>query len=419
MTPRRNSPSGPQHFWLFLFFFFTFFLFTPLFAEQRMDSEDQLTVDRFTARERLKSGYITDGYKAELDALKVQEYRDGPIHPALVPILTDLATFNRYLARYADAESSLKWALAIREKAFGLNDLLVAQSQYQLSSLYLDWGHWEDAEFYAKHAVAILEQNLSHGSMLDAWLPDFRRFIRSLNSKKGPKESSTEETKSLPLWQAYRLMGQIELRLQKNKEALIFFRKSLETERKDPDITPAEHISTLDLMAENDVLLQQPAEAQACLEEALQTTKGNFKERSTEVADNSERLGLFFRSQKQEDKAKPHLDFARDIYRSCVGTYFGYASIPYVQKLAKADETQGRWDEAVDLLQKNLQSVRETYGVEHPRVAVGLLDLAEAQTGLGQAAPAQKNLKEALKIAQIFYRNDYPLVVTIQNQIHQ
>ena len=172
-------------------------------------------------------------------------------------------------------------------------------------------------------------------------------------------------------------------------------------------------------MAENDVLLQQPAEAQSCLEEALQTTKGNFKERSTEVADNSERLGLFFRSQKQEDKAKPHLDFARDIYRSCVGTYFGYASIPYVQKLAKADETQDRWDEAVDLLQKNLQSVRETYGVEHPRVAVGLLDLAEAQTGLGQAAPAQKNLKEALKIAQIFYRNDYPLVVTIQNQIHQ
>jgi tetratricopeptide (TPR) repeat protein len=361
-----------------------------------------------------------DALKAEQDSLQVQEYRDGPIHPSLAPILADLATIDRYLGRYADAESALKWALAIREKAFGPGDPLVAQSRHQLASLYLDWGHWEEAEFYEKKALSALENNLSRDSIFNAWLPDFIRFIKSLT----PKQAARQQTQNpagknfFSPWQAYSLMGQIELGLQRNKEALSFFQKSLEAEQKDPDRTPSEHIHNLDLMAETCTLLQQPSDAQSCLEEALNTAKTHFKPNSIEVADSSERLGGFYHSQNLAEKAKPLLASAREIYRGCVGTYFGYDSIPYVQKLAKADETQGQFIEAQDLLQKNLQSVREAFGADHPRVAVGLLDLAGAEENLGQDADAQKNLKQALKIAQSFYRDDYPLVLKIKKQIH-
>jgi hypothetical protein len=385
-----------------------------------MDSEDQLSVDRFTARERIKSGYIVDALKAEQDALQVQEYRDGPIHPSLAPILDDLATLDRYLARYSEAESRLKWALAIREKTFGSNNNLVAQSQHLLASLYLDWGHWEDAEFYEKKALLSLQYNQSHASILNTWLPNFIRFVKTLAPKQAARgqAQNPSENKPLPLWEAFALMGQIKMGLQNNKEALAFFQESLETEQKDPDRTPSSHIQLLNLTAENHLLLQQPSDAQSCLEEALNTAKANFKANSIEVADAMEHLGIFYRSQKLEDKAKPLLSSAREIYRGCVGTYFGYSSLPYVQKLAKADESLGQFNDALELLQKNIQSAREAFGANHPRVAVGLMDLAEAEKAVGQDALAQKNLKQALKIAQSVYGDDYPLVLKIQKQIH-
>lgn len=421
MSQRNNSPDTFQRVFLLILFFLPFYgLWDPLFAEQRLDSEDQLSVDRFTARERVKSGYIMDALKAEQDALQVQEYRDGPIHPSLALILDDLSTLDRYLARYAEAESRLKWALAIQEKAFGPNNNLVAQSQYQLASLYLDWGHWGEADFYENRVLLTLEYNQSHASILNTWLPNFIRFVKTLAPKQAPRQQAQNqaENSSLPLWQAYSLMGQIQMGLQSNKESLSYLQKSLEAEQKDPGRTPAGHINLLELMAENYLLLQQPSDAQSCLEEVLNTAKTSFKANSIEVADAMERLGVFYRSQKLEDKAKPLLSFARNIYRGCVGTYFGYSSIPYVQKLAKADESLGQFNEALDLLQKNIQSAREAFGANHPRVAVGLMDLANAEKALGQDAIAQKNFKQALKIAQSFYGEDFPLVLKIQKQIH-
>jgi tetratricopeptide (TPR) repeat protein len=289
-----------------------------------------------------------------------------------------------------------------------------------LASLYLDWGHWEEAEFYEKRALLTMEYNQSHASILSTWLPNFIRFVKSLAPKQSSKRQAPiqGENRSLSLWQAYSLMGQIKMGLQNNKEALSFFQKSLAAEQKDPDRTPSGHIQVLNLMAENYLVLQQPSDAQSCFEEALNTAKTNFKPNSIEIADSMEHLGIFYRSQNNEVKAKPLLASAREICRGCVGTYFGYTSLPYVEKLAKADESLGQYNEALDLLQKYLQSSRESFGTNHPRVAVGLLDLAEVEKAMGQDAVAQNNLKQALIIAQSLYGNDYPLVIKIQKQIH-
>jgi tetratricopeptide (TPR) repeat protein len=387
----------------------------PLSAEQIMDSVDPLSVDIFTAHERLRNGFLKDALEAQQNAVKAQEYRDGSTHPSVAPLLNNLATLDRCLARYADAESALKWALAIREKAYGPDDPLVALSLHQLASLYLDWGHWEESEFYEKRALSILRENLSHRSLFTGWIPDLKKLLKPLTPKsKSPVEDSSNP---LPLSQAFRLMGEIDLRQAKNDEAIPDLKRSLEAESKELNPSPADHIHTLDLMAAAYLSLKKYIDARSCLEEALKTAQAHFKGNAVEVADGWERLGSFDLSQNHPEKAKPSLKSALAIYGSNVGSYFGYSSLPYVQKLAEADLLQGQYLAAQDLLKKYLETAKQVYGAVHPSVVVGLLDLSQAEDGLGQKEDAQKSLQQALEIAHSLYRDDYFLVQKIQKRI--
>ncbi len=354
-----------------------------------MDSGDALSVAEFTAYDRAHKGFFNEAREAGQNAIKIAENRYGPIHPSLVPILADLATVDRYLALYPEAESNLQWALAIREKTFGMEDPLVAQSLAELASLYFDWGHWEDAEFFQKKAVAILEK-----------------------VGRDPENSSDLE-------QALKLLGQTELELQKKDEALSLLKKSLEMAKKNPAAQPVQLVEIWCLLAQAYQTSSRSSDEQSCLEKALELSKNGFKSNAIEVADAMKRLADFYRSQNQDRQAKPLYDSALKIAQGCVGSYFGYSSLPYVQKLAKADEAIGQWKEAESLLQKALLTSKETFGANHPRVAVALLDLAEAQEGLRQKDAARETLKQALEIAKSFYRDDHPLVVQIQKELSQ
>ena len=194
------------------FLFFILFTF-PLFplgsrAEQTMDSGDALSVAESTAYDRCQKGKWEEALAAEQNALKIAESRYGPTHPSLAPLLAEVATLDRYLALYADAESNLQWALAIREKNYGMGSPLVAESFCDLASLYFDWGHWEEAEFFQRKAVALLDN--------------------------GTEEPENPEN----LGQALELLGQIEMELQKKDEALSLLKRSLEIAEKDPAVRP-------------------------------------------------------------------------------------------------------------------------------------------------------------------------------------
>jgi tetratricopeptide (TPR) repeat protein len=372
---------------ILLFLFYPWIL--PSTAEQTMDSGDALTVAEFTAYDRTLKGSFTEARQAGQNALKIAENRYGPTHPSLVPILDDLATIDRYLALYPEAESNLQWALAIREKKFGMEDPLVAQSFIQLASLYFDWGHWEDAEFFQKKAVTIFE-------------------------KKGGESEDL-----VVLQQALELLGQIELQFRKTDEALSLLKKSLELASQNPGTPPARLVEILNLLAFAYQSSSRASDEQSCLEKALQVARSGFKANSIEVAEAMKNLADFYHFKKRDQDAKSLCDSVLKIAQGCVGSYFGYSSLPYVQKLAKADEAVGLWKEAEDLLQKALQTSKETFGANHPRAAVALLDLAGAQEGLGQRDAARENLKQALEIAKSFYRDDYPLIVQIQKELHK
>jgi tetratricopeptide (TPR) repeat protein len=373
---------------LLLFIVLIFLLFHEYsFCEQTMDSADALSSAEYTASDRLKTGHYQEALQAERSALKIAQDRLGPTHPSLVPILENLATLDRYLALYPEAESHLQWALAIHEKSFGMEDPQLAPTLTQLASLYFDWGHWADAEFFQKKAVAILRDS-------------------------GKKQETSPEFQP-----ALELLGKIELQLQKKDEALSILKENLGMVEKDSFSPPARLVRAWDLLAQAYQASSKASDEQACLEKALQAARGEFKPNAIEVADAMKKLADFDRSNNRVQDAESLYESALKINQGYVGSYFGYSSLSNVQKLAKLDESVGQWKEAEDLLQKALQASKETFGPNHPRVAVALLDLAEAQEGLGQKDAAHENLKQALEMAKSFYPDDYPLVTRIQKEL--
>ncbi len=359
------------------------------FAEQTMDSEDALSMAEVTAVDRAQRGKFTEALASEQNALKLAENRYGPTHPSLVPILADLATLDRDLALYPQAESNLQWALAIRQRNFGIDDLRTAESLGQLASLYFYWGHWEDAEFFQRKAVVLYKQ--------------------------APASAADPQR----LAEAFGLWGQIELEFGKKDDALSLLKKCGEILEKIPEVPASQLIQSLNLLASTYHALGKYPEEGSCLEKALQTAQKGFKANAVELADAQQSLAGFYHSQGREKEAQPLYDSALKIYQGCVGSYFGYSSLPYVQKLAKARMAAKQWKEAEGLLQNILPSCREIYGTSHPQVAVFLLELAQAQEGLGQTGIARENLKTALQMARSFYRDDHPLVLQIQKELRR
>ena len=319
-----------------------------------MDIEDPLNVSKNTAFERYKNGYFSDALSAEKNALKLAEDRYGPTHVELVPFLIDLATIDRTMARYADAESSLKWALALQEKDFGADDPKLADTLAQLTSLYTDWGNWLAAYYFGTECLTILQKH---------------------------KSTSTED-----LTQAWNNLGIIDMESGNINEAKnSFLNQSLAVQEIDSKLNPSNLILTLNLLSKAYQVDKADSKAQSCLQRVLDISKKYFADNSIQVADAMENLGNFYQSQNQADQAKNLLEGALPIYQSFVGVYFGYRALDDVHKLAKAYKSVGKNKEAEDLLQKSLQTLKEVFGPSHPRVALGLLDLAQQYDETKQA----------------------------------
>ena len=88
----------------------------------------------------------------------------GTVHGDSPTLLFDECTANRqsYIAqsKYAEAEPRYRRALAIREKALGLEHPAVAESLYDLAELYHAQGKYGEAEPGYRRAIAILENAL-------------------------------------------------------------------------------------------------------------------------------------------------------------------------------------------------------------------------------------------------------------------
>ncbi len=105
-----------------------------------------------------------DDAKIEFEeALAATEKSSGMESRELVPILTEMAAVYRKLDKYPLAESSLRRALPIQEKASGKNknDLTVANLDFALAQTLHEGGKTKEAESFGKKALAIKKASLS------------------------------------------------------------------------------------------------------------------------------------------------------------------------------------------------------------------------------------------------------------------
>src|SRR5581483_3363847 len=356
-------------------------------AELIMDSADSLSVSKASAFERVKNGYFQDGLNAGEGALKTAEDRYGKTHSAIVPYLMDLATIDRYLALYSQAESNLKWALALQERNLGAGNNALAEPLEQLAALYLEEGRFEEARFYGEKAYALIQKKYSAASQNQA--------------------------------SYMTLLAAIFVNLYRLDEAKDRLTQSLQLQEGNPKSDPSQVLQTLKDIAKICLLDHHPEESLTALRKSLEKAKASFPADSIQVADALEQLADGYRSQKKADKAGPLYASALPIYQRFVGVYFGYSTLDYVLKLAKAYEAAGKYAEADDLLGKSLQTLKETFGTNHPRLALGLMDKAEAEKALGKAKEAREHLRTALVILKTYFPDQHPLVKKAQKQLDQ
>ena len=347
------------------------------YAEQIMDSEDTLLVAQRSAFERVKNGYFPDALSAEQEALRTAENRLGPTHPSLALILIDLATIDRYMAHYAEAESNLKWALALREKAYGPDDLSVGGICGQLSALDEDRGKNEEAEFWGKRALDI-------------------------------RQKATADV-TIELCETTRHLAMVELNLGKAAESKDLLEKSLQLQDKLP-ANPDLRITTLNGLAKAQESLKHFSDAESYLQKAREIAQKAFAPDSIEVADSMENLADFYQSHNQSHKAAALYPAALKIYQRFVGSYYGYSTLPYLQKLALAYQSVGDNKSALDLWKEDLKTTQETFGADHPQTAKVFMSLAQVEKKLGQDKEARGHLKDALGALQSVFPKDHPLV---------
>jgi tetratricopeptide (TPR) repeat protein len=346
-------------------------------AEPMMDS-GVFGVSRIQAVNQIREGKFSGAVLSEERALKIVQDRVGPVHPSLVPILNDLASLHRYLGEYGKAEEEAKWGLALMEKNMGPQDLSVADSKEHLAALYNDLGRFQEAEILEKEVLST-------------------------------RRESAEDS-PLSLVQTLWLLGKIEINLRNGGLAQSFLEKAVATQDKSPLADPALTLHLLNSLAESYRLEGLLPKTESTLQGLLELAQKNFPANDVHVADALENLGDFYRSQKQEEKAKPFYDSALNIVKPLVGTYREYPALPYMKQLARAYQGVGNLQAAGDLWKDILKTEKGVFGLDHPQVALDLMKWGEVETALGQNTLARGSLKQSIEILNYLFKDGHPLL---------
>jgi len=358
-----------------------------LHAEGPWDDQDFLVVSENTAYVKAADGNFSDALTAEKNALAAAEDRFGPTHPSLAPILTDLATLCRKMARYSEAESDLRWALALREKNLGLNDQLVAQSLDQLASLDSDLGLFEESE--------ILEKRASKIDIKITPIPD-------------------------DLAQILIHLGKIDLCLQKYSEALRHLNQGLDLIKNNSSTTGFKtlKLEALWASAQADENLEKNGNASSDLLAAVDQAKQN-NPTGLEEGDSLMKLADFNLSHNKQAEAIGDYQSALKIFQHYVGVDSSYVTLPYISRLAMAEQALGDNTDALALWKRALDTSETIYGPSHPQTGVYLLNLADAEKSKGDGKSAFQDLNTALAIFETVYDPGHPLIQEAESRLQK
>lgn len=361
---------------------FSLTLGTARTAEPMLDT-DLLSITRTAAAAGVQDGLFSKEAETEERALKITQDKYGPVHPALVPVLNDLATLQRHCAQYQQALANYKWGLAILEKVLGPDDPKVAESLDDLAGVETDMGHYSDAELDYIHATSIQEKI----------------------------------SKNDPLSVVPSLLGRSQLYLMEDRDsdALPILNRLVDLQVKVLGDTDLRLVSSLELRAKAETRTK-PNDAESDLKWALSIRQKKLPTESPDITRSSVLLAAFCRIRGKTDEAnRLYQQAAMDLSKFLSEN--DYRSVRTLHLAAQVDFALGQYKESFALLNRVLKIRTATYGPDHPLVALCLEDLASVQEREHQNSNAVANLKKAMVILKKTFDPTHPEVINIEKRL--
>jgi tetratricopeptide (TPR) repeat protein len=361
-------------------------------------------------------------------ALAIDEASYGPDHPKMAIDLNNLAGLLKDTNRLAEAEPLIRRALAIDEASYGPDHPDVARDLNILALLLKDTNRLAEAEPLFRRALAIdeasygpdhpdvaiglgnLAQLLQATNRLAEAEPLFRRALAIDEASYGPDHPDV----------AIDLNNLAQLLQDTNRlaEAEPMMRRALAIDEASfgpdhPDVARDLNNLALLLKATNRL-----AEAEPLMRRALAISEASYGPDHPKVATRLNNLAQLLKATNRLGEAEPLMRRALAIDEASYGPDYP-AVARDLNNLAMLLKATNRLAEAEPLMRRALAIDEASYGPDHPDVARDLHNLAMLLKDTNRLAEAEHLFRRALAIDEASYGPDHPDVAIDLNNLAQ
>jgi len=373
--------------------------------------------------ERLsKEGKYDEALVLAERALAIREKALGLDHPDVASSATALANLYYFKADQTRAEPLHQRALAIREKALGLDHPDVSNSLNNLGNVYRARGDNARAELMFLRALTIREKafGLDHLRVADVLNnlavvyiakadyaraePLYQRSLAIREKSLGPDNIRVADALN-NLGDLYRLKGDYVRAEPLCQRALAIIEKVLGPHH--PDM-----IVPLNNLAINYFSKGDYARAMSLHQRALAICEKALGLDDPRAASSLSNLGLIYAAKGDFARAEPLYLRALAINEKALGRDHFRTAI-YLNNLGGLYQDQGDYARAEPLLTRALDIREKTYGPDHPNVANSLHSLADLYVGKRDYVRADPLFQRALAIFEKALGPDHPDVAVI------
>ncbi|MDB5267807.1 MAG: Tetratricopeptide 2 repeat protein [Hymenobacter sp.] len=314
-----------------------------------------------------KSNLFSEAESLLRQALAVAEKAAGPNHPSVSIGLNNLALLLQDTNRLAEAEQLFQRALTIDKSHFGPEHPEIATSLSNLASLLFATNRLTEAESYMRQALTLTEANL------EAEHPDVA--IR-LNNLAVLLQNTNRFAEAEPLL----------------RRALAITEASLGQEH--PSVAIRLNNLAVQLRESNRL-----AEAELLFWRALAITEANLGVEHPDVAIQLNNLAVLLQDTNRRAEAEPLLRRALAITETSLGSEHPDVAIQ-LNNLALLLRESNRIDEAESFLRRALTITENSLGNTHPTFGLRLRNLGALLQETNKHAEAELFLRRALSIAE-------------------
>ncbi len=315
-------------------------------------------------------------------ALDIRERILGAEHPLVAQSLYNLGSLYRAKTDYKSAESLFQKALAIREKAFGAEHLETARSLISLGDVYQAGGVYTKAVTFLERAAAVEEKLLG---------AEHEEVARTLNMLASAYNAAGAYVRAEPLY----------------LRSVAILEKALGSQ--DPVVATAVHNMANLYASKGDFRKAEPL-----YQRALAIREKVLDPEHRDLAFSLNRLATVYRETGDFAKAEPLYLRAEAVFEKAFGPEHRETALN-LNSLGILYEAKGDLAAAEPFYRRALDIWDKALGAEHLNVGVALSNLAELYRKMGEYAKADSFAMRALAIYANALGPDHPYVALTLN----